>query len=391
MVHTAEISYTTSNNILIQNIFTGFSFSGEQQDNIHRQLTIQKDGKFVHCPCSKAAYMKVGDIIPGLKYVLVRFMYADSIFKVTFKLEPNLLLTEKRSTDVFLCTDNNKEELRNTFYYRLGDVIGYDYTDILDLQTWLTDRIDYTYNIHLGSKEDVKTFEIITKRTNRNAHKSESFHIKDKGWDEQSTANGNKSSKNILYDKQQQIIDEYDGMPEDELNQLIDEAEGMARFEVQCDKGKVFSLLSTKAEIRPRSRSIMDFLSEPLATYILTQRYADLIGWGDFYSLNAAIDRINKSSFTTVMKAKLINFMRLASQSKSIATLRNNFIAGTTLKKYKDEAGKAITLKGSPATYLSWVKKLKLLDINPMPIARSRGIDYFENPIIPADFKIMEA
>ena len=97
-------------------------------------------------------------------------------------------------------------------------------------------------------------------------------------------------------------------MPEDELNELIDEAEGVARFEVQCDKGKVFSTLSTKVDIRPRSRSIMDFLSEPLATYILTQRYADLIGWGDFYSLNTAIDRINESSFKKGMKIKLINF-----------------------------------------------------------------------------------
>lgn len=391
MVHTAEISFTTSNKILIQNIFNGCGFSGEQQDNLHQQLTILKNGKFIHCPCSKAAYMKVGDIIPGLKSVLVRFMYADSIFKVTVRLEPNLLLTEKRSTDVFICTDINKEELRNTFYYKLGNVIGYDYPEILDLQNWITERIDYTYNIDLGSKEAVKTFEIITKRTNRNSYRSNSFHMKEKGWDEQSTANGNKSSKNILYDKQQQIIDEYDGMPEDELTNLIDEAEGIARFEVQCEKGKVFSILDTKTDIRPRSRSIMNFLSEPLATYILTQRYADLIGWGDFYSLNNAIDRINESSLKKGMKTKLINFMRLASQSKSIATLRNNFLAGTTLKKYKDENGKDITLKGNSATYLSWIKKLNTLGINPMPIARSRGIDYFENPMIPADFNIMEA
>lgn len=391
MVHTAEIIYETSNKTLIENIFKGFGFSKEQQDKLHQGLKLLKDEGFVHCSCSKAAYMKVGDIIPGLKYVSVRLMYAESIFKVTVRLEPNLLLTGKRSTDVFLCTDSNKEELRNIFYCRLGEVIGYDYPDILDLQCWLTKRIDYTHNIKLDSKDTVKTFEIITKRTNRNSYRSKSLRISDKKWDEQSTANGNKSSKNILYDKQQQIIDEYNGMPEDELYELIVEAEGIARFEVQCDKGKVSSLLATKADVRPESKSFMDFLNEPLAAHILSQRYADLVGWGDFYSLNAAIERVNESTFKKGMKAKLINFLRLASQSKSIATLRSNFLTGITLKKYTDEKGEAITLKGSTATYLSRVKLLNTLGINPMPIARSNGIDFFQNPMKPSDFNIMEA
>lgn len=391
MVHTAEMCFTTSNKMIIQRIFNSFGFSGQQQDNLTQQLIIYKDGKQIHCPCSRAAYEKVGHIIPGIKSIAIRFMYTDSSFKVTIRIEPNLLMTEKRSTDVFLCSKANKEALINKFYVKLGDVIGYDNPDILDLHNWLTERIDFTHNINLGSSEAVKTFEAITKRTNRNSYSSKSLHIKGKSWDMQSTANGNKSSKNILYDKQQQIIDEYDGMPEDELNELINEAEGVARFEVQCDKGKVFSLLASTVAVKPRSRSIIDYMSEPLAEYLLTQRYAELIGWGDFYSLNAAIEKINDSALKPCMKEKLINFMRLASQSKSIATLRKNFIKGTKLNKYKDKNGNPITIDGNPAKYLNWVRKLASIGINAMPIARARDLDYFKNPVTPSEFKIMEA
>ena len=391
IVHTAEIGYITQDRQLIEDIFNAFAFTEEEQENLNEQLIIYTDdGQQIPCSCSKAAYKEVGDIIPGIKAISVRNLYVPSSFKIIVRIEPNLLITGRRSIALFHCTDENKETLIDTFFLNMGDAIGYEYYDFLDLNNWLTERIDYTYNIHLGSKEAVKTFEDITKRTRKNSYNSKNLYLKEESPDNQSTASANKSSKTILYDKQEQIIDKYEGMPAEERKELIKEAEGIARFEVQCDKAKVFSIMSSTIDAKPQSRSFIDFLSESLSTYLLTQKYAELIGWGDFYSLEAAIKKIEESSLKPKMKEKLINFMRLADQSENIATLRENFIKGTVLEEYKDKNGSSITMYGSPSKYLNWTKKLISVGINAMPIARARNIEYFRNPVNPSDFNTTE-
>lgn len=386
MIHTAEMLYTTTNRKQIDTIMTAFDFPSDQQMNLEQQLIKNNDdGTMIPCPCSLSAYQTVGDVITGIKAISIRYFFTGE-FKITIRFEPKLIITSKPTTEVFLATAANKELLTNTFYHAMGEIVGYDNPHFLDMRNWKPKRVDYTKNLCFPTQSHVDRFENITKRTSKNRHRSKSLKVIDLDLHEQSTANGNGSWKCTLYNKKAQIQQCYTGMPDTELDRLLREAEGIARFEVQCNDKKLKGLMKSSAAATPSAFTILDYLDEELATYILKQRYEDLIGWGDFYSLEAATKRINRSSYTATTKRNLINFMRLASQSKHITTLRDNFINGTTMRKYTDDNGNNITVKGSANTYRKRISDLLALGINAMPIARAQKLDYFANPMTPDDF-----
>lgn len=386
MVHTAEIIYHMYDYNLVRSFFDGFGFPSQEQANLSiAGYRLNDDGKKISIPCSMPAVMDVGDMIPGIKNIRVRRHFRGE-YTITIRLEPNKLILGHNTVDVFKCTSANKDMLADVFYRKLADVIGDDYPEVLDISNWDTKRIDYTYNIQLADSDKVEIFERITKRTNKPRYTSKVLTLRDEALYEQSTSQGCKSWKALLYDKMQQIQDEYTGIPGQEKQCLLQAAEGIIRFEVQCDTGKINNLYASTKEFTPSTKKFVDFLNENVASVVLFEKYSDLVGWGDFYSLDKATEIINKSDMSKSNKTKLINFLRLASQHNGMQSFKDAFIGGATLKRYKDSAGNAIYVKGSNGTYKSRVKALLNLGINPMPIAKIQGMDFFPNPLKPKAF-----
>lgn len=122
----------------------------------------------------------------------------------------------------------------------------------------------------------------------------------------------------------------------------------------------------------------MYYLNEDISDKITLQKYKEIIGLGDFYTLRRAKKIIDDSFLASASKKRLYDFLRLMAQSKSISRGKECFITGTPLRNVKP----VTIVKGTKGTYYTRMRMLKSLNINPMPIPRDNSsTSFLHNPI----------
>lgn len=319
------------------------------------------------------AYKKMGRIRKGIKYFRMTKCIDKSGkcmgYSFIVRMEPWLFITQRESIDLFLCSAENIDELTALFSnFMIQYVQGTERAYLSELSLWNCRRIDYTHNFHFDDKRDAETFYKLSKRTSLHRRTREK-RISGRSIFNQSTAEANLSSKAMFYDKRAQIEADYAGMDEDDLDELTSSAENLIRYEIQCYKGKISTIMR---KYNLSGRSILFFLNEDIANELLFAQYKASIGFGDFYELSRAKSRImhyegtlsKGQRITPGMRKNLFQFMQLVADTRGLDKARKCFPEGRTIKNSN------IFVQGSDNTFLNRLKDLEAMEINPVPIPR---------------------
>ena len=367
MIHTLELIQEIQPE-QIHGIMTGFEFP---QCKINKFF--KRQGQIFGC------FHKLSRQHPGLGIKQISlFRQEDTIaagcsYYCLMRVEPQMVLQRERTVDLFMATEENVQALSDNFHTIMNMFIDDDgFPNIVDLAAWDCRRIDYTVNLKFSDDAKARLFLELTKKTSRYSRTTKKVQpgIASK---EQSTAEGNGSIKNLLYDKKKQIQETYGGVPDDELQQLIDNADGTIRFELQCKKRKIIGL---KNRYGFASRSIINFLNEDIANDLLQKQYRQTVGSGDFYSFYHAQKRINEAPFGQKKKDNLVNFLRLVAQARHVDAALEQFVAGGTKIKRMD-----IVVEGSRNTFCNRLLDIAFVNINPVLIPKERKVTFLQNPI----------
>lgn len=288
------------------------------------------------------------------------------------RVEPQMLLMQEKTVELFEATIENVQRLSDNFHTAMNLFVeDTGFENIVDLSRWKCRRIDYTVNLSFASDAEAQLFLELIKKTSRYIRTKKKM-IQGISARDQSTAEGNGSTKTIFYDKAKQIRETYGGISVDEMNRLTEEANGTIRFEVQCKKQKVLSL---KKRYGLSSRGILGFLNEDISHELLSKRYEQAVGEGDFYSLYHAKNRISRSSFGSKKQSDLVHVLQLIAQARHVDMARDQFIVGKTIKRTD------IVVKGSQGTFNNRLKDITSLDVNPVLIPKERKVTFLHNPI----------
>ncbi|WP_162860296.1 hypothetical protein [Megasphaera stantonii] len=240
---------------------------------------------------------------------------------------------------------------------------------IARLEHWNLTRIDYAINIRCDYPE---LFFDMIKRIDR--HK-----IVYAGSYASSLEKKRKSSKFILYDKQEEIMDTQpalDTRPDidaEEWNLYTEESQHIIRMEYQCYADKIQAMKAKCPELRCYEFNFGLF-DEYLGNSLLYKEYTETIGTGDFYKYrNDAIRRIAHSPFTEKMKIKLRCTMMLCARARHVREAEKQFTTGTMVR----DNGNAIEFQGSKETFRRYIRQLESIGIAPVPIPKEW---YSSNP-----------
>ncbi len=385
MIHTMDIYYPVPYEKLFEHIVDCVGFTDEELDKLNKHIVKRKkDGSTMYLAISPAAIVdNMRNDYPGfIEFRLFRMWnsWGREIHRLVLRIEPQEILEQKRTVNLFDCSEESKRRLSDLFYDIMFNIFGDVEPNMLELSKWYTSRVDYTLNIHLLNQRNVQTLVHITKNTMQ-GYRYEVKRTK-KEDDSQSTAQANSSMKMLLYDKVRELQDIDDSV---DLSSVIAAANGICRVEVQCKSPKVRSMLKSKNKYSPCDRHVLFAMDPKIAIFNIWSYYKELVGFGDFYCLQDAVRKINASSYKPKMKEKLINFIRLGSQVNDRRQLKKAFCTGQDLKSYP-----GIYVQGSSATYSKYINLLYKLNIHPIPISNKLlneiNTRHFINPLKPINF-----
>lgn len=294
--------------------------------------------------------------------------YPLPIYHIYVVINPRLLIDGYETMNLFESTPENIEDLCNTFRSVLLDFSRDE--DFNDLRTWKCHRVDYSHNFYFGSRTAADMFLALTKKTSRYVRRNPIPAY------EPSTAEGNKSSRVIYYDKAQMIRDTYHDVPEEQMEYLLGCAENLIRFEYQCFTGKASYL---KNDNDFENKSIIHYLNDRIAHDLLRKVYRETVGEGDFCTLYYAQKKIKRSALSDRKKKQLERILQLIAQARSLSKGRAQFIEGGHQLKRTD-----IVVEGCKETFNGYLNDLLPMNLNPVLIprewSRDTGIRILHNP-----------
>ena len=363
MVHTVELIQSLEQEA-VSDIITSLKITEQEQDQLFSDTKFQ----------SVRRSLNSHDPETGIKKFAI-FRRDDNqtgytAYYASVEIEPLVMIKEKLTVDLFEATPVNVLTLR--FRFRAVMSRYFSHESLINLQSWLCRRIDYTFNFRFNNTADKDLFLELTRKTSHYVRK----HLKRVSrlaLKNQSAAEGNSSVKVIFYDKSKQIEKVYNDIPSSQKQSLLDAADNFIRFEVQCLKGRVLSL---RRKNRFSDRCILHYLNEDIAKDVLISEYRNSVGLGDFYSFYWAKKRIEQSSFSPKKKQSLVRLLQLIAQARHVSIAKEQFIKGMKIKRTD------ITVQGSITTFKSYLRDFNSLGINPMLIPKERKITHFTNPIV---------
>lgn len=142
----------------------------------------------------------------------------------------------------------------------------------------------------------------------------------------------------------------------------LDAARGIIRFEVQCKYHKTYILSCKAAEAGNHSdNKYKNLLSNDICNEIIDYYFEKIIGYGDWYTFQDAIHKIQSHNYNKQKENRLIDVLRIISENRSIDKAKN-FYQGNNLK-----------------TFQRTLKDLSILMINPVTIPKEWGIRHIPN------------
>ena len=432
MVHTCELFLdlrTLENSIDVLEKFgfsydSAFSYLEESFNGVHNNASI----------ITTTAYDYPNSGIHEIRINWYRFReYGDitTRYHLVIRMEPQMMITQRRVIDLFAVNPDNLQRLRNSFHDVMSNIIDDPNSYLTDINSYSCRRIDYAINLDFSNGYDTfdrnirATDETGNAATNgffdNNNHlyrtafsedlndAAEIFfcftgatstycrrrkrtmwressqpyidfeHIPDR---EQSTAEGNKSCKIHFYCKAAEVRNIYRDNDPQAYAQAIADSKNIIRFELQCYPNKVRGLKNTW---QLEDRSLMNYLQPQFIRDLLIKNYRQTIGLEDFYSFYHAQKIINSSNRRAATKTKLINTLRLIAQARHVSKAKEQFIRGTRIKHTDIIVGGGE--KDTAETFNRYLRNIRELGINPFIIPKDWHITRYRNPV----YKIHEA
>lgn len=209
-------------------------------------------------------------------------------------------------------------------------------------------RIDLRYDLSVTSTDKERYFELWEKTTlsrghlkkiNPEEYKSESLYY---------TSESQYDSVRInIYDKKKER--EKKGQKAEYFEANI------IRFEIQLFN-RHLNYMKKKHGL---NKCIETYISDEMLGKYLDKYLSPIIFRSTYRSLHKSYEIVNRSDLSTSMKSKLKKFLRVCNK-ENIDAVRNRFATNT---------------------WSSYLIQLEKLDINPLPLKKSMGIDLLQNPI----------
>jgi hypothetical protein len=302
--------------------------------------------------------------LPGFNKFRLYRRGNEQYYFLCIVINPQVLLTNRPTIDLFSCTQDNVEALTVPFWDGVRVLAGVNFSPLLE---WSVVRIDYALNLHTPH---VAEYVALAKRAkvprdfSCSMDKPGSFYIH------------SKSVTLNFYDK----LDEMQKKPNwgQYYDRLCSDAADIYRIEVQCKGSKRFDIM--QAYHLP-DISVAGFLDERIAQDTIQEYYRSTIGYGDYYSRPALYQRILETSWRKPKKERIHNWLRLIAQTGSFAESSDCFLQGVYLN---DEP--QTWVQGSKRTLADYIENCKHEGINMITIPESYGIDYLPNPM-PKDWR----
>lgn len=289
------------------------------------------------------------------------------LYYMTIRINLQLLITKHRTVELFTPSEENNTHLFQAFREAMSIFDdNYSHTDIRE---WYCARLDMTHDFRFETPEQSELFMGMVHRSSiyfrrRDQVSNEIIDLFDR-----SAEAVNRSYNILCYDKQNEIRDTFQGVPDNEMNILLSQAENIIRYEIQCESNKISYIRKSN---NFDSRSIWPFLNEDIIHQNLQKALRETLGEGDFCNSSRAQELLDNADMRPSMKTKLYHFLCLMSRAGNLSDGKDLFLGGSTI----NVDGEEVSVHGSMPTFFSRIKKLKELGINPIMIPEAWSTRY---------------
>lgn len=345
MVHTVEIGHSLSRDKAIDFARSQSVFEEEQLDQL-------LDGRVDEIEA--AEYQ-----LPGFNKFRLYRRGSEQYYFLCIVINPQVLLTNRPTIDLFSCSQEAVQALEAAFRTGLEIISDVVFGPLL---SWSVVRIDYALNLHTPH---VPVYVALAKRAKLprgyvcKEDKLGSFYVQ-----------CNSVTLNF-YDK----LDQMQKQPNwgQSYKRLCSDAADIYRIEVQCSKSKRFDIMQY---YHLPDISLAGFLDERIAQDTILEYYRSTIGYGDYYSLPSAYQRIQETTWRKNKKERIYNWLRLIVQTGSFAESSNCFLQGVCLN---DEP--QTWVQGSKRTLADYIESCRSEGVNMITIPECFGIRCLPNPM----------
>lgn len=144
--------------------------------------------------------------------------------------------------------------------------------------------------------------------------------------------------------------------------EILDDSKNIYRFEVQCKYFKTYSLSRKLEETEDTGPNIsMQFFQPLTCIEVVSSYYERVIGRGDWYTLQEAIQKIKSKNLNSQREQRLIDALQHVNQCRSLAKAKASY-QGYELDAFKRT-----------------LKELSSFNINPVTIPKEWGIKHIPN------------
>lgn len=310
--------------------------------------------------CREGAYS-----VPGIRYIACcarkyhsyRTDRLETQYEIRMQIEPQVMLCGMKTVQLFCCTPEDIQALQDIFRYYTVPL--FRSARLGELSQWKLQRIDYALNVYCPYPS---LFLAMCKRADKR-------HVVLSG-DYPSLEKKRKSSKFIIYDKQQEIADTkpifHSVIDQAEWESYYRESAHMLRIEYQCRSKQLRSMKDQYPELKSRTFPF-GFFQEYWGNYYIYREYTRTVGIGDFCKYrNDGLHRINNSTLRNAMKAKLRCTMMLCARARSVASAELQFLTGVTLSDQR----RSVAFCGTAETFRKYLYLLESLGMAPVPIPK---------------------
>src|SRR5690625_137003 len=286
--------------------------------------------------------------LPGIRKINISSL-GIGIYYISIEVEPESLIREELTVDLFDCDPGNVKVLKNT----LNDTLltFHERFPILN-DVWYLSRIDYARQIETPL---TSLYVDLAQRAKI------PYHYMNKVGKPGSMYLQSNSTRYNFYDKYDYICKQ--DVSESIKEQCID----IYRTEIQFRNTKAIRYLRKKYD----APLLFDLFDSDIAIDIIRNSYQKSIGVEDYYRYDRAERVINTSSLKNKTRSNLISILEFISES-------NSYTEAVESLYYSDLVPSAY--RHNLSKFKRHIKRLKELGINPILLPNDFEIEVFPNP-----------
>lgn len=226
-----------------------------------------------------------------------------SKYYIYLRIEPLTMINKIQHIAVFSPSEKNMDIFRESFRQTIRNLfqLSSEHYYIAEIEKWNAERIDYTVDVKMEEPEDVTAFlnlckwSVIPNKYMKSIYTSYGVKFNDYG-----LLLCNNSWELNIYNKRQQVENEYKDIDDINRQRLLLESQNIVRIEFRFLKPKITAL----APEMNNGRQVTEFMNIQIAEEFLLKVYEKNIGFEDFYTMYHAEKKLMEAFPLPKRKAK---------------------------------------------------------------------------------------